>query len=56
MSNLTEAVHWTKIQKLKQYIKGISLFKLVLLYKPLHTWEDLFENGYENTICQYIKK
>ena len=41
MSNLIEAVHRTNLQKLKQDIKGISLFKLVMLYKPLHTWEDI---------------
>ena len=40
MNNLIEAVHRTNLQKLKKDIKGTSLFKLVMLYKPLHTWED----------------
>ena len=31
MGNLIEAVNYTKIQKLKQHIKGVSLLKLVTL-------------------------
>ena len=56
MSNLIEAVHWTKIQKLKQYIKGISLFKLMLLYKPLLTWEDICVKMVMKTLFDNISK
>ena len=71
MSNLIEAVHWTKIPKLKQYIKGTPLFKLVWsvflqIYQSVkgqieavtfaYLRRHMCENGYENTIWQYIKE
>ena len=58
MSNSIEAAHWTKIQKLKQYIKGVSLssnlWRSVNLCTVSYLRRQKCENFYENTIWKTI--